>query len=142
MLIRISLALTLATSLVACASSGKLAPLNAQTTDVMKHEGTWSGSFEGDLNGDLSFVLTAGRRTAQADGALASGESKKPLRFAEISIEGSTFRAVGKPYKDAECDCQVRTEFSGIIQGDIITGTVVHERDGSIKSAPATLRRD
>ena len=129
----------------ACASSPAPVPVVAETIDLLRLAGKWSGTYDSPLvgrQGSISFMLEAGKDTAYGDVVMVPRGWKQPLspiqdpaaaareapipetlqiRF--VRVEGSKLTGTMAPYKDPECGCAIYTTFEGVVEGDLIKGT-------------------
>jgi len=129
----------------ACASSPAPVPVVAETIDLYRLAGEWSGSYSSPIvgrEGTITFMLEAGRDTAHGDVVMVPRGWKQPLgpiqdpaaaardapipetlqiRF--IRVEGSKLTGTMAPYKDPECGCPIYTTFEGVVEGDEIAGS-------------------
>ncbi|MGD8698585.1 MAG: hypothetical protein PVJ43_04800 [Gemmatimonadales bacterium] len=128
-----------------CASSPAPVPVVAETIDLYRLAGKWSGSYSSPTvgrEGTITFMLEAGKDTAYGDVVMVPRGWKEPLspiqdpaaaareapipetlqiRF--VRVEGSKLTGTMAPYKDPECGCAIYTTFEGIVEGDVIHGS-------------------
>ena len=129
----------------ACASSPAPVPVVAETIDLYRLAGKWSGSYSSPAvgrEGTITFMLEAGKDTAYGDVVMVPRGWKQPLspiqdpaaaardapipetlqiRF--VRLEGSKLTGTLAPYKDPDCGCPIYTTFEGVVAGDVIEGT-------------------
>lgn len=117
--------------LQACASSAQMVHVKGQDGEVVKLAGQWEGSYEGNQTGrvgTINFDLDVGRHTAMgkvimyADGA---GHRARPLKIKFVAVRGNEVRGSIEPYEDPACKCEVKTEFTGKLEGNSIGGTFI-----------------
>jgi hypothetical protein len=135
----------LAVCCAACASSPGPVPVVAETIDLLRLAGEWSGSYDSPTvgrQGSITFLLEAGKDTAYGDvlmvprgwtepltpmqdPAAAARDAPIPetLEIRFVRVEGSQVSGTMAPYKDPECGCAIYTTFEGQVEGDVIQGT-------------------
>lgn len=110
-------------ALVACGGAGQQVEVKGGDKDLVAIAGDWEGSYTGTESGrtgPVSFSLQLGRHTAEGT-VLMGGET--PLKIKFVAIEGGQVSGTIDPYTDPTCSCEVVTEFIGIQDGDVITGS-------------------
>jgi len=135
-LLPLALALVLAT---ACGGSQmNQVSVKGEQTATMNLAGQWEGVFEGveaGQKGRMEFLLDSGHHTGQGaikvyDGG-KDGRAIRVLKLERVEIKNGQFIGSVAPYKSDRCDCIVRTEFRGLVQGDVIDGTFTATLDGT-----------
>ena len=56
----------------------------------------------------------------------------KTVAIEKVKVDGNQFIGQTKAFRSAECDCLVRTEFRGLVKGDVIDGFFVSTDDKCI----------
>lgn len=131
---------------VACSSTPEPLPLSAARPDMRALAGEWIGEYhsfeESGRSGTLLFRLEAGQDTVQGDvlihiagretasvipfttdpWANVSPEQILTITFVEMEEGGSAVGRVGT-YHDPVCGCEVRTTFTGQVDGNLFEGT-------------------
>ena len=123
----------------ACLSPGAPIPVRG---DVQVLAGQWIGvytSTETGRSGSIQFTLQAGTDTASGDvlmipnwpGPYAISQyippeeyvrPAQPLQIQLVRVFGHQVAGQLAPYVDPDCGCEVRTIFSGRLEGDILDG--------------------
>lgn len=144
-------------ALSACTYNPTPVTLIASAGDVISLAGTWEGTYQGresERTGTILFTIEAGKDTAHGDvlmeaapqhqfiaADVASGEhmrhSRAPevLRITWVGLHRGYVEGALEPYIAPDCQCTVKTIFSGYLDddGDLIKGDFV--------TSGATLRQ-
>ena len=135
-------------AVVACSSSNPAPPVpveGAKKSDLKALAGKWSGEYtsvDTGRSGSIVFEFKEGGTEGYGDVLMWPVGSKAPNQSAEQAVqtmpqvlEINTVRTEGgyvtgamSTYVDPGCNCEVRTTFSGSIDGDIIIGEFTTER--------------
>ncbi len=115
---------------VSCGGSSSQIEVKGSESETLSLAGDWKGKFtnvDAGRTGTIRFSLALGRHTADGEVImLPAGLDKEPrpleVQFVEVDDSGSLTGKI-EPYMDPQCQCQVKTEFLGRIQGDTISGT-------------------
>lgn len=134
---------------VACRSTPTPVVLHASPGDILSLAGTWEGTYQGresERYGTITFTIESGKDTAYGDvlmeaspryqfiaADVASGEhrfhSRAPdvLRITWVGLHRGYVEGALEPYIAPDCQCTVKTVFSGYVndQGDTIKGEFV-----------------
>ena len=143
------LALLMAT---ACRYRPEPIPIQGARDDIARLAGTWVGEYSGTTsgrNGSITFMLKAGTDSAFGDvlmvprGAMNElspadnpvehqrhAGSAQVLRISFVSISAHRVTGTLEPYIAPDCDCTVRTAFTGTIGVDAVEGTFVSRAPG------------
>jgi hypothetical protein len=108
--------------LAACGSAQHPVEMKGKDADLVELAGDWKGSYTGlesGRSGPVSFSLELGRHVAEGDVLLGA----TPLAIKFIAVENGELSGAIDPYTDPTCQCQVQTEFVGLLAGDSISGT-------------------
>ena len=123
----------------ACVAPGTPIPVKG---DAQTLAGYWSGEYssvETGRSGSIMFNLVAGTDTAQGDVLVIPAwpgpnyvsqyvppeeavSPPEPLRIKLVRVFGHQVAGQLSPYTDPDCGCQVRTIFSGRLDGDTLDG--------------------
>ena len=133
----------------ACSSNKSVAPpvpvTGAKESDLKALAGKWSGDYtsvDTGRSGSIVFEFKAGGTEGYGDVLMWPVGSKDPNQTPEqamntmpqvieinsVRSEGGYVTGVMNVYTDPRCNCDVRTTFSGSIDGDIIVGEFTIER--------------
>jgi hypothetical protein len=129
----VGLVFSLACSVAAgCAASAKQVEVKGATADLVTLAGEWEGQYEGTdtgRTGSIKFSLQVGRHTADGEIYLAQNQ---PLKITFVEVENGQVSGRIDPYTDPVCSCEVKTEFLGLLKGDVVDGTFTTEmiKDG------------
>lgn len=127
-------------------------PVYAEAGDLFVLEGDWWGQYwsgdtgrsgrirlllEGESDrayGDV--LMLSSKREEEFDAANRGGfpvNSSETLRIEFVSVDGATETVSGtlEPYRDPDCDCMVRTTFTGTVSRDAIEGTFATRGGGA-----------
>jgi hypothetical protein len=115
-----------------CAATAKQVEVKGGNEDLVRLAGDWEGQYQGTdsgRTGAIKFSLQVGRHTA--DGEVFLGGA--PLKITFVEVDGGQISGRIDPYTDPTCACQVKTEFLGMLKGDVVDGTFTSEviRDGT-----------
>jgi hypothetical protein len=122
-------------------------PLHGESTELRRLAGKWNGYYigaESGRSGSITFEVTASADSAFGDvlltvpgnwGAvspvdlreahLAHASSAQMLNVQFVRMAGSRVRGTLEPYRAPDCNCVVRTVFTGAMIGDTIRGTFI-----------------
>ena len=114
----------------ACGGSASQFEVKGESRSIVELAGDWKGRYVGvdsGRKGEISFRIAVGRHTANATVLMyPAGDESEPqplfVSFAEIGQDGPVHGTMS-PYTDPRCQCQVVTEFDGVVVGDRIEGT-------------------
>ncbi len=128
-------------------------PVAGGSSDVSALAGHWEGEYSSEAtgrSGSIVFDLKPGDKVAHGDVLMIPKGAKEPpppsklpgtsetlrtmpqvLNISFVNAEGGVLRGTIEPYRDPDCDCQVRTTFVGKLSGDTIEGTFTTTPDGS-----------
>lgn len=150
-MVRASLGILLsAAALVACATETHEAiPLSGSPADVEALAGEWIGEYhsydESGRSGTILFRLEAGQDTAHGDVLMhltgretaeiiplttdpwANVAPDQLLSVTFVRAAGGTVFGRLDPYDDPVCGCEIKTTFTGRIQGNLIEGSYTSE---------------
>ena len=139
----------------ACSSSNPApaVPMSGARSDISALNGRWEGQYDSEAtgrSGSIVFELKSGDTVARGDVLMVPKGAKQPLPTSSLPGTSNTLATMPQvlnisfvnasagevkgtidPYKDPECDCQVRTTFVGRISGDTIEGTFTTIPDGA-----------
>lgn len=122
-------------------------PVKAEQSEKFDIAGAWEGVFEGVEDGQkgrMEFRLETGHHTGQSAikvyDAERKGEAVRTLKLESIEIENGRFVGQVAPYKSERCDCTIRTEFRGLVKGDVIDGSFTAVLEGTDGSKTRTGR--
>ena len=121
----LSLSFFAITTVAACGGAQHPVEVKGRDADLARLAGDWTGSYTGiesGRSGPVSFSLELGRHTAEGDVLL---DGATPLAIEFVAVEGGQVSGKIDAYTDPTCDCQVQTEFTGALDGDVISGTFV-----------------
>ncbi len=144
--------------LAACAGQSAPVPVRASPADLMSLAGRWEGEYssaETGRSGSIVFTLDAGRDSATGDVLMTPTGTNQPYRPAPLGetmapgveppavltirfvrvIDGHVIGRLD-PYIAPDCNCTVRTTFTGTMQGERISGT--YSTTGAIRDVPVT----
>jgi hypothetical protein len=125
----IQLALILSLPLAAaCTATTSQVNVRGQLKDRIQISGEWMGRFgaiEEGKAGRMRLLLREGRNTGEASVKFAKTGKPETVKVTELQVKGSRVAGTLDPYRSKGCSCLVRTEFRGLIQGDIMDGTFV-----------------
>ena len=143
------IAVAAAVSAAACSSNKNPAPPvpveGAKKSDLKALAGKWSGEYtsvDTGRTGSIVFEFKEGGAEGYGDVLMWPVGSKAPNQSAEqalntmpqvleinsVRTEGGYVTGAMNTYTDPSCSCEVRTTFSGSIDGDIIVGEFTTER--------------
>lgn len=131
------------TAVTGCGGSSSQFEVKGEERSRVSLAGDWKGSYVGvdsGRKGEISFRITVGRHTADGEVLMyPAGAPSQPrplaVSFAEVADDGSVKGTI-KPYTDPQCECQVTTEFNGVLDGDRIEGTFATSAiDSALKDA-------
>jgi hypothetical protein len=127
---RVLLSALMTLSLVGCAGSLNTFPVKGKDTELAKVKGNWEGEYtspDTGRSGTISFTLDLGHATGEGEVLMdVPGEpAPRSLRIASMHVDGSEVKGRLRRYTDPACNCQVDTEFSGVVVGETIDGTFV-----------------
>ena len=148
-----------------CRYQPEIVPMAGSRSAIAALAGTWEGSFTGDENGRLgtiAFIIRAGSDTAYGDvamfprlgspampmdhaSAVPRGQPAAPhmLRVAFVYVSRDVVEGTLEPYLAPDCECVVRTTFSGVVDGDRIAGRFVTLMpDGTSQRGEWLIRRE
>jgi hypothetical protein len=109
-------------ALAACGGSQHPVEMKGVDADLFELAGEWKGSYTGlesGRSGPVSFSLELGRHVAEGDVLLGA----TPLAIQFVAVDGGSISGKIDPYTDPTCECQVQTDFVGMLSGDMISGT-------------------
>ena len=150
---RTTATLLLLAAATACAVNPAPVPVDGTHADIATLAGRWEGSYLGNetgRTGGITFTLTADRDSASGDvlmdpvgqyggstsaDAARAGDAAPSLgRFLAIRfvrLRGGEVSGTMAPYTAPDCNCRVRTTFTGRVSGDAIRGTFVTAGEGA-----------
>jgi hypothetical protein len=131
----------------ACRYRPEPVPIRGERDDLARLAGSWVGEYTGTTSGrtgNITFTLKAETDSAFGDvlmvpaGATNSflpadspiehrqhAGSPQVLRVSFVRVAGAQVSGTLEPYTAPDCDCVVRTTFTGTIGGDAVDGTFV-----------------
>lgn len=153
------LALVAGVALLSAACAYKPTPVTliASPGDVISLSGTWEGTYQGkesERTGSILFTIEAGKDTAYGDvlmeapsryqfiaADVASGEhmhharAPEVLRITWVGLHRGYVEGALEPYIAPDCQCTVKTVFSGYVNDDgseirgefVTTGTALRQ---------------
>ena len=150
------LALTLA-----CASLPDPVPVFGDIDDVSALVGEWSGEYDAgsagragsivfDLRsttdtarGDVMMIPRTSGRAPIVQGTHAPVEARRSqvISISSLRVAGGEVTGTLAPYTDPDCNCTVRTTFTGTLHGDTIDGTFVTRGAGREQSGRWSVSR-
>jgi hypothetical protein len=119
----VGLVLAATCSLTACAGAAQQVEVKGGNADLVSLAGEWEGQYEGTdsgRNGTIKFSLEVGRHTADGQ-VFLSGNT--PLAISFVEVDQGQISGRIDTYVDPACNCKVRTEFLGLLKGDVVDGT-------------------
>jgi hypothetical protein len=142
------------TMTIACASLPDPVPVFGDIDDVSALVGEWSGEYDAGSTGragSIVFDLRSVTDTARGDvlmvpstsGRMPAGQGTRvPLEvrrsqlisISSLRVAGGEISGTLAPYTDPDCNCTVRTTFTGTLHGDTIDGTFVTRGAGREQS--------
>lgn len=153
-------ALALAATLAACSTRLPPVAIDGPRADLAALAGEWRGHYEAGpggstRSGSILFRIAAEGGSAQGDVLMipASSAGARPtspregpeiwaappeaahaltIRF--VHVAGGEVHGVLDPYRDPECGCELRTEFRGVLRGDVIEGTYASHHQGQART--------
>ncbi|HEU5217255.1 MAG TPA: hypothetical protein VFU23_01250 [Gemmatimonadales bacterium] len=130
---------------LACRYRPQPVPVWGERADVAKLAGEWEGEYsstESRRTGSITFMITAQGDSAFGDVLMpvpAGEEALRPIDPAQahltharsadllsvqfVTITGGRLRGELEPYIAPDCECVVRTVFTGTVTGNTIAGT-------------------
>ncbi len=139
--------------------------LHASPGDVIALAGTWEGTYEGresERVGTITFTIESGKDTAYGDvlmeaaprhrfiaADVSTGEhrfhSRAPdvLRITWVGLHRGYIEGALEPYIAPDCQCTVKTVFTGSVNddGDVITGEFVTTGASVRQTGTWTIRK-
>ena len=133
-------------AMTACTYRPTPVVLHASPGDVISLAGTWEGTYQGresERNGTITFTIEAGRDTAFGDVLMEAGplqqfiaadartgehrlhaRAPEVLRITWVGLHRGYVEGALEPYIAPDCQCTVKTVFSGYLDddGDLIKG--------------------
>jgi hypothetical protein len=139
----------LTVAIAACALNPAPVPLIGDSWSISDLAGEWSGEYQGKNNsrtGSIAFRLDAGRDTAYGDIVMSPrftlgsryNDEARPVRAQDlprtlfirfVRVLDMQVYGVMEPYRSPDCECMLRTTFSGVRRGDRIEGTYVTKHE-------------
>ncbi len=129
-------------------------PVQAERGALAGLAGEWTGTYVGEQTGrtgNITFRITERGDSAFGDVLMAPvdgvyarpvdapGEhlrhagSPQLLSIAFVALAGRRVRGTLEPYVAPDCQCRVRTTFTGTIAGDIVSGTFVTRTEDGVE---------
>jgi hypothetical protein len=130
-------------SLVACAGSFNTFPVRGRDTELARIKGEWGGEYDSPATGrtgSIHFALDLAHSTGEGEVMMnVPGEAQpRPLQIASMHVTGDEVKGKLKRYTDPACNCQVDTEFVGVLAGETIDGTFTSHPAAGGPSAQGT----
>lgn len=129
----------------ACSTNPEPIPLSGPPADLQALEGEWVGQYHSydasGRSGTILFRLEAGQDTARGDVLMhvagretadmvplttdpwANVAPDQVLKVTFVRAAGGTVHGRLDTYNDPVCGCEMRTTFTGRVQGNLIEGT-------------------
>lgn len=123
-----ALLLTAILGMTGACASGNSVYVKGETNDVVQLSGDWEGKYEGvdsGRAGTIEFSLGVGRHSADGQVLMypdGSWKEPTPLSITFVKVEDGSVSGTIDPYVDPACQCEVKTEFTGVVVDDAIRG--------------------
>ena len=136
----------------ACRYRPEPIPIQGQRAEIARLAGTWVGEYSGATSGrsgSITFTLKAGTDSAFGDVLMIPAGGQNPIVAADnpaehrlharspqvlqvsfVLIAEGHVSGTLEPYRAPDCDCLVRTTFTGSISGDVVEGSFVTRAPG------------
>lgn len=130
-------------------------PVQGERAELARLAGTWVGDYSGTASGrsgSITFTLKAGTDSAFGDVLMVPAGGANPiaaadnpaehrlharspqvLRVSFVVVADGRVSGTLEPYKAPDCDCVVRTTFTGSINGDVVEGNFVTRAPGGVE---------
>lgn len=134
-----------------CRYRAEVVPIWGDSGDLDRIDGEWVGEYSSpgsQRSGTITFMITAHGDSAfgevrmgipieesdprpvdLATGHSAHAGSAELLSIQFVRVAGGGVRGELEPYMAPDCECRVRTIFTGIIDGDVVSGTFLTTTD-------------
>ena len=120
-----------------CRYRAEVVPVWGDASGLRHMAGEWTGDYsspDSHRRGVITFALTArgdsafGEVIMDADGEAGAefsrpGPVRTPLAIQFVRIADGSIRGELEPYLAPDCECLVRTLFTGIISGEVVSGS-------------------
>lgn len=122
-------------------------PIQGARSEIARLAGTWVGEYSGTTSGrsgSITFTLKAGTDSAFGDVLMVPVGGGNPIAAADnpaqhrlharspqvlqvsfVAVADTRVSGTLEPYLAPDCQCVVRTTFTGSISGDVVEGTFV-----------------
>jgi hypothetical protein len=142
---RTALLAGIALAALGCRYRAQVVPISGDSGDLARLAGEWTGEYSGSdshRSGTITFTITAhgdsafgevlmilpmeGNLLQPADliaGHAAHARSADLLAIHFVRVAGGSVRGELEPYIAPDCECQVRTVFTGSMNGDVLSGS-------------------
>ena len=139
----------------ACRYRPEPIPVQGDRAEIARMAGTWVGEFSGTTSGrsgSITFTLKAGTDSAFGDVLMVPAGGMNPimpadnpaehrlhasspqvLRVSFVTITDGRVFGTLEPYIAPDCQCTVRTTFTGTIGTDAVDGTFVTRAPGGVE---------
>jgi len=115
-----------------CAGGLNQVPVEADQNTRVGISGVWEGVLQGATaaeKGQIAFELQTGHHTATGGVKMYDKAGVRTVAIEKVTVEDGQFVGRTKAFRSADCNCLVRTEFRGLVKGDVIDGTFTSTDD-------------
>jgi hypothetical protein len=148
---RRALGMALAIAVLGCRYRAEVVPIWGDSGDLERMAGEWTGEYsspDSRRTGTITFMITAHGDSAFGDvlmvipteesvprpvdlvtGHSAHARSADRLSVQFVRVAGGGVRGELEPYLAPDCECRVRTTFTGTIDGDVVRGSFLTTTD-------------